>query len=392
MSGPRWKLAPPLLVLIGLLLLPVSGAAADPSTTFTDSTLHYRYDVYLGSVELLRPGSFVPYKTVEAFESEIRFDQQAADHIASALAPDGRFAAGIATPAPDGGSWITAASRPAWWEKPNGSTEAQPLFDAEARFAAAPQLLLIAGETASCTEAETVMTVLEDDEASPSGELSQQRKPAELTFGPDVIWIGKDRSEKYVLADGETNFNTVTSFLTLTVHRLNRTCVVSPAPASVLPPPAPDRCKSAPDTDKDAIPDACDEDPSIPDSCTLRVARSRVFVYSSKPKVRLVVKYKTRTPAEVKTTYTAKLANGRKLMLGSLNQRFKASGTFKLPVSFDEGTAAKVRTARSFAVSFSIPGAPKACARAYAKALTKKQRVGKQTVWFQADAVLGGIF
>ena len=148
----------------------------------------------------------------------------------------------------------------------------------------------------------------------------------------------------------------------------------------------------AKDSDRDGIADACDEDPSLPDSCTLRVARSRVFVYKSKPKARLVVKYKTSSPAEVRTTYTAKLANGSTLVLGSLKQRFKDQGTFKLPVPLAGDLAAKVRAAKSFSVSFQIPGAPKACARAYAKALTKKQQVAKQTVWFQADAVLGGIF
>ena len=385
MSGPRSKLAPLLLVLVGLLSGPATAAGA--TTTFTTSTWHHRYDVYLGTVEFLRTGAPAPYRTETAFESEIRFDQQAAEYVGAALAPDQRFAAGVGTLAPDGGPWITGAARPGWWEKPNGSVEDQPLFDAEGRFSAAMSLqsLLATGETATCSDSGSEVAVLEDDEASPSGELSNLKSPG-VKFGPGVIWVGKDRSENYELVDEQTNFNTETSFLTLTVHRLKRTCVVTKAPPPV------DRCGSGDDKDRDGIVDACDEDPSIPDSCALRVARSRVFVYNSKPKVRLVVKYKTRTPAEVRTTYTAKLANGKKLELGSLKQRFKASGTFKLPIDLDGDAATKVKGAKSFAVSFSIPGAPKACARAYAKALTKKQKVGKQTVWFQADSVLGGIF
>lgn len=158
-------------------------------------------------------------------------------------------------------------------------------------------------------------------------------------------------------------------------------------------PAAPDKCSaSAKDSDHDGIADACDEDPSIPNNCTLRVARSRVFVYKSKPKARLVVKYKTRSPAQVTTTYKAKLANGETLALGSLQRKFKVQGTFKLPVALSEENAHKVRSAKSFTVSFSIPRTPKACARAYSKTLTKKANVAKQTVWFQSDAVLAGIF
>lgn len=155
----------------------------------------------------------------------------------------------------------------------------------------------------------------------------------------------------------------------------------------------PDECvPPSQDSDRDGISDACDEDPSIPDTCLLRVARSRVFVYKSKSKARLVVKYKTRSPAKVTTTYKAKLANGKTLELGSLKKTFQTEGIFKLPVSLSKEDVGKVRSAKSFSVSFSIPRTPKACARAYSKVLTKKTKVGKQTVWFQADAVLGGLF
>lgn len=165
------------------------------------------------------------------------------------------------------------------------------------------------------------------------------------------------------------------------------------APGPTPPALVPDECvPPSKDTDRDGISDACDEDPSTPDSCVLRVARSRVFVYKSKPKARLVVKYKTRSPAKVTTTYKAKLANGKTLELGSLKKTFQAEGIFKLPVSLSDEDVGKVRSAKSFSVSFSIPRTPKACARAYSKVLTKKAKVGKQTVWFQADAVLSGIF
>lgn len=176
----------------------------------------------------------------------------------------------------------------------------------------------------------------------------------------------------------------------LTASELQRLAAATgPAPPVLVP----DEClPPAKDRDRDGISDVCDEDPSIPDTCTLRVARSRVFVYKSKSKTRLVVKYKTRAPAKVTTTYKAKLANGKTLELGSLKKTFKTEGIFKLPVSLSEEDAGKVRSAKSFSVSFKIPRTPKACARAYSKVLTKKQKVAKQTVWFQSDAVLGGIF
>jgi hypothetical protein len=176
----------------------------------------------------------------------------------------------------------------------------------------------------------------------------------------------------------------------LTATELQR---LAAAPGPTPPDLVPDEClPPAKDTDRDGISDICDEDPSIPDTCTLRVARSRVFVYKAKPKARLVVRYKTRAPAKVTTTYKAKLANGKTLKLGSLTKTFKVEGIFKLPVSLSDENVDKVRSAKSFSVSFSIPRTPKACARAYSKVLTKKAKVAKQTVWFQSDAVLGGIF
>lgn len=176
----------------------------------------------------------------------------------------------------------------------------------------------------------------------------------------------------------------------LTATELQRLAAAAgPTPPQLVP----DEClPPAKDSDRDGISDACDEDPTIPDSCVLRVARSRVFVYKSKPKARLVVKYKTRAPAKVTTAYKAKLANGKTLELGSLKKTFKTEGVFKLPVSLSKEDVGAVRSAKSFSVSFSIPRTPKACARAYSKVLTKKAKVAKQTVWFQSDAVLGGIF
>jgi hypothetical protein len=372
------------LVLVGLsgLFWPGSALAADdPTTTFTASTSHHRYDVYLGTIEQVRPGASAPYRSENVFESEIRFDKETVEDVSDALAPDSRFADGIATAAPDGGPWITDAARPGWWEYPGGGkVKDLPLFAAAEIFGTEMAPVLAVGESASCTDTADEILLREVEVGVKST----------MAVGPDTIWIGDDLSKEFKVIAGSVNVDTEITYLDLTVHRQGRTCVISP-PA--LPtPPVSDRCKSVPDSDTDGIADACDEDPSIPDSCDLRVARSRVFVYKSKPKARLVVRYKTRSPAKVKTTYTATLANGKKLALGSLRKQFGASGTFKLPISLTDEVANKVRAAKSFTVSFSIPGAPKACARAYTKRLTKKATVGRQSVWFQSDSVRGGLF
>jgi hypothetical protein len=378
-------------MLVGLFG-PCAGQAIAGVTTNSTSTSHHRYDVYLGKVELVRAGETTPYRTVSAFESEIRFDQEAVDQIAAALPQDSGFASGIAnTTAPDGGSWITSAKRPAWWDRPDGTDEDQPLFDAQAQFASVHEEFLAAGEGASCTDSEVSEAVLQDDPATLEEEMPVA-VAVSLVVGPGVAWVGPDRSEELAVPNGDSNINAEFSYLVLAVHRLRRTCVVSPPTNPPAPKVTPDRCVAAPDVDHDGIADACDEDPTIPDSCALRVARSRVFVYRSKPKARLVVKYKTRSPARVKTTYTATLSKGKKLVLGSLKKQFGSEGTFKLPVSFEETTATKVRSAKSFTVTFSIPGAPKACAAAYTKQLTKKTTAGKQAVWFQSDSVLSGLF
>ena len=114
-------------VLGGLcgLLFSGSAVAEDDTTTFTKSTSHHRYDVYLGTVEQVRPGASAPYRSENVFESEIRFEKQTVDEVGAALAPDSRFGDGIATPAPDGGSWITNAPRPGWWEYPDGGTQSK---------------------------------------------------------------------------------------------------------------------------------------------------------------------------------------------------------------------------------------------------------------------------
>ncbi len=144
------------------------------------------------------------------------------------------------------------------------------------------------------------------------------------------------------------------------------------------------------DVDGDGIVDACDEDPSLPDFCDLRMARARVFLYTKKPKVRLVVRYRTKKPAEVTTSYSAKVTNGRWLRIGKLKQKFASEGMFRLPKVLQEPGLGKVRSAKEFKVKFSIPGTSKTCSRFYTKHLTLKKTVSGQTIFFQSDSLLTG--
>ncbi|HKG36968.1 MAG TPA: thrombospondin type 3 repeat-containing protein [Solirubrobacterales bacterium] len=183
-----------------------------------------------------------------------------------------------------------------------------------------------------------------------------------------------------------------------------RSLITTFSPAGNIPDPDPDQdldgvpdaednCPTTPnpeqvDNDHDGIGAACDEDDGTPADCRLRVARARVFVFRAKPVVRLVVRYKTRRPADVTVSYKAKLKNGKKLKLGSVEHHFKRQGIFRLPKNTPLDIGKLRNGVKSFVVKFAIPGTKKDCARFYTKRLTKDRRVQKQYVWFQSDSAI----
>jgi hypothetical protein len=185
------------------------------------------------------------------------------------------------------------------------------------------------------------------------------------------------------------------------VSRSLRT-VVDPTGEVILPDRdgdgVPDQRDNCPDTanpdqadlDGDGIGAACDEDDTTPANCRIRVARARVFVFRKNDVARLVVRYKTKAPAEVTVSYRAKLKNGKSINLGKVEHHFGRQGVFKLPRT--DLTGAQMADLRHkvklFVVKFKIPGKKSACDRFYTKHLTKKRQVQKQFVWFQSDAVI----
>ena len=141
------------------------------------------------------------------------------------------------------------------------------------------------------------------------------------------------------------------------------------------------------DSDNDGIGSVCDEDDTTPANCRLRVARARVFVATRKPKIRLVVNYKTRRPANVTVTYKVKLKSGKTIRLGQVVRHFNREGLFRLRKRVP-GLIGKLRNqVDRFIVKFAIPRTGRDCARYYTKRLTQKRIVQRQHVWFQEDSI-----
>ena len=124
----------------------------------------------------------------------------------------------------------------------------------------------------------------------------------------------------------------------------------------------------------------------IPKECILKVARARVFVFTKKSKVRLVIRYTTHKAAKVTVSYKLKGSKGS-LNLGKATKKFQTKGVFRLPVRLKPAQVRKVKAAKEFKVQFAIKRTPKSCKQFYSKQLTIPQVISKQTVWFQSDSL-----
>lgn len=128
--------------------------------------------------------------------------------------------------------------------------------------------------------------------------------------------------------------------------------------------------------------------PYPPDECLLRTARARIFTYTSRDRVRLVIRYTSLAPADVTVDYWMKGKKGP-LSLGHAKQRFSKKGLFRLTEKLSDSEMAKVRAAKGFMVKMEIPAAPSYCSRYHSRHLTIKRAVHSQVVWFQSDSIFG---
>jgi hypothetical protein len=131
-----------------------------------------------------------------------------------------------------------------------------------------------------------------------------------------------------------------------------------------------------------------DDSRAPPEECLLRTARARLFTYSSQNRVRLVIRYTSFAPADVSVDYRLMGGKGA-LKLGSARQRFAKKGLFRLNERLTEGEMEKVRAARRFTVSMTVPEAPRYCHRYDTRHLTVKHSIHNQVVWFQSDSIFG---
>jgi hypothetical protein len=115
-----------------------------------------------------------------------------------------------------------------------------------------------------------------------------------------------------------------------------------------------------------------------PEECLLRTARARVFTFTARDRVRLVVRYTSFAPAEVVVGY--RLSGGKgSLNLGEAKGRFSRQGVFRVTEQLTNAQMTKLRAARRFTVDLDIPAAPSFCRRT----------VHSQAVWFQSDSIFG---
>jgi len=136
----------------------------------------------------------------------------------------------------------------------------------------------------------------------------------------------------------------------------------------------------------------CETDPSLcppppPDECKVRFSRARFFVFKKKPYYRLVARYFSAEPGQVKIDFFTRNADGTKgIPLGSVSHAFTGEGRFRIRKKVSSAQLAVLRGAPDgFIAEMTLEPREGFCQMGGTINLTKLRRVKNQFVWFQPN-------
>lgn len=120
----------------------------------------------------------------------------------------------------------------------------------------------------------------------------------------------------------------------------------------------------------------------LPAECLLRTAEPSIVAQLNQGKLRLSLRYTTRTPTRVGVHYWLKGSKGS-LQLGSTSGHLGSQGVLHLSRHLDEREIAKVRAARVFIVDLDVPAAPSSCNQFLTLRLAAKNLHRSRVTWYE---------
>jgi hypothetical protein len=136
----------------------------------------------------------------------------------------------------------------------------------------------------------------------------------------------------------------------------------------------------------DAEEEECEEETTsvAPAECLLSSAKSTIFAFGNRDKVRLQVRYTTASPTAVAIDYGLHGSKGS-LFLGGEKKRFSRKGVLRLNRGLTEAQMAKVMAARDFTVRVRPLAAPRWCQPFFEHHLTIRRATPSGLTWLQAE-------
>lgn len=126
-----------------------------------------------------------------------------------------------------------------------------------------------------------------------------------------------------------------------------------------------------------------------PEQCRLRAARSRFFIFRSRPVIRLVTRYRANQPGELRVVFFERVGNDRLgPRVGEMTTDFERSVDSwrmnRVRRRMSEGLVDRLRSEPSgFVARIYVSQAPDYCANRLNLMLSDLRRVDRQFVWFQ---------